>query len=263
MKPLPPTSSAPTKARPARPSRDSRWKGSFIQPARMDRATPRPPRYPTAAPARGPSVTCRVAKESQWARPPLSPVASAKAIATRTTGRAIPSLRPLSTLRPWRIRTGTSRLLTTACPSAASVGARTAPMRTASQSPRPGRIVQAARAPAATVRGRPMPSSRAGRLPSSRRCARSMRAASVKSTSTSVSSVRPSSRPLPESSHPSCPSANPSPTKAMEARRRRAPASERRRRRRRGRPRTTRGPRVPSEALQRYTYIVAARGENG
>ena len=126
MKPLPPTSSAAAKATPARARTDSRWKGSFIQSARRDRAPTRPPRYPTAAPTTGPSVTCRIAKKSQWARSRPSPVAPAKAIATRTMGRAMPSLRPLSTLRPWRTRTGTSGLLTTACPSAASVGARTA-----------------------------------------------------------------------------------------------------------------------------------------
>ena len=42
-----------------------------------------------------------------------------------------------------------------------------------------------------------------------------MRAASVKSTSTRVSTVRPSSRPLPEASHPNCPRANPSATKTI------------------------------------------------
>ena len=61
---------------------------------------------------------------------------------------------------------------------------------------RPGSSIHAAKAPAATVRGRPIPNSRAGRLLCRRRCSRSMRAASVKSTSTRVSSVRPSRRPL-------------------------------------------------------------------
>ena len=40
----------------------------------------------------------------------------------RTTGRAIPSFNPLSTLSAWRIRTGTFGLLTTACPRAAVGG---------------------------------------------------------------------------------------------------------------------------------------------
>ena len=50
----------------------------------------------------------------------------------KSKGTQIPSLSPLSTLRPWRMRAGTSGLVTTAWPSAASVGASTTPMITAS-----------------------------------------------------------------------------------------------------------------------------------
>ena len=44
----------------------------------------------------------------------------------------MPSLSPLSTFRPWRMRDGTRGSVTTAAPSAASVGARTTARMTAS-----------------------------------------------------------------------------------------------------------------------------------
>jgi hypothetical protein len=52
-----------------------------------------------------------------------------------TSGVAIPSLRPLSTLSARRIRTGTALLVTTARPSAASVGARIAATNAAAAHP--------------------------------------------------------------------------------------------------------------------------------
>ena len=51
---------------------------------------------------------------------------TAPAMATRTIGVAIPSLRPLSTVISRRTRAGTTGLVTTGTPSAASVGASAA-----------------------------------------------------------------------------------------------------------------------------------------
>jgi hypothetical protein len=78
-----------------------------------------------------------------------------------TTGVAIPSFRPLSTVINRRVLDGTAGSLTTGVPSAASVGARAAPTRRASQVPSPGRCQAASAQPASTVSGRPMPSNRA------------------------------------------------------------------------------------------------------
>ena len=50
----------------------------------------------------------------------------------KNSGTQIPSFRPLSTLRPWRTRSGSRGSVTTACPSAASVGARMTASRSAS-----------------------------------------------------------------------------------------------------------------------------------
>ena len=62
----------------------------------------------------------------------ISDSTSATATAANSSGTQIPSLSPLSTLSPWRILAGTRGSVTTACPSAASVGARTTPRITAS-----------------------------------------------------------------------------------------------------------------------------------
>ena len=64
--------------------------------------------------------------------------AAAPAIASMTTGVAMPSLRPLSTVISWRIRDGTAGFVTTGIPSAASVGASAAPTRRASHEPELG-----------------------------------------------------------------------------------------------------------------------------
>ncbi len=81
-----------------------------------------------------------------------------------TKGRARPSFRPLSTLRALRTTAGTRGLATTACPRAASVGARITPIRAACQSSRPPKTATAATAPATIVSGSPMPRSRPDRL---------------------------------------------------------------------------------------------------
>ena len=101
----------------------------------------------------------------------------------------MPSLRPLSTLSAWRIRTGTRRLETTAWPRAASVGARIAASNAASKSPKPSKSSQAATAPRAIGSGIPTSSMRTGRLWSRRSWARSMLAASENSTRIKVTST--------------------------------------------------------------------------
>ena len=138
------------------------------------------------------------ARRSRVPRPAASPRCGRRRSPTRrrpprprrtTAGRRSPSLSPLSTLSPWRIRSGTRSSLTTACPSAASVGARTTPRITASQNERTPKIAAAAIAPSAIVSGRPMPSSRSGTPTARRRCLRSIRDASQNSTSASVASA--------------------------------------------------------------------------
>ena len=102
----------------------------------------------------------------------------------------MPSLRPASTFRLWRIRTGSRVSVTTAWPSAASVGARMIASTSASGQASPSRRTTASTKPARIVSGSPIPRSRAG-TPSSRRSARrSMREASEKRTTASVASAR-------------------------------------------------------------------------
>ena len=101
----------------------------------------------------------------------------------------MPSLRPLSTLSPWRTRAATRGSVTTACPSAASVGARITPTITASPRVNWRKTTPATSAPSAMVRGRPMPRSRAGRPNSARSALKSMRDASQKRTRASVASA--------------------------------------------------------------------------
>ena len=65
-----------------------------------------------------------------WPTAPSSACATASAI--RKSGTQMPSLRPLSTFRLWRMRTGRRCDVTTTWPSAASVGARMIATRSAS-----------------------------------------------------------------------------------------------------------------------------------
>ena len=73
--------------------------------------------------ARSRSARTRARRRSRRTVVPAS--VSAIAIAMKNSGTHSPSLRPLSTLRPWRIRDGTRSSETTAWPSAASVHAST------------------------------------------------------------------------------------------------------------------------------------------
>ena len=90
---------------------------------------------------------------------------------------------------PWRIRPGTRGEVTTAWPRAASVGARTIPRMTASQTVKTSKIAAAASAPRAIVSGSPIPSRRRGTELSRRSLPKSMREASEKRTSASVASA--------------------------------------------------------------------------
>jgi hypothetical protein len=120
----------------------------------------------------------------------ISDSTSAIATAANSSGTQMPSLRPLSTLSPCRIRCGTRGSVTTACPSAASVGASTTARITASSMLSSPTTAAAATAPSAMVNGSPIPSSRTG-TPTVRRSApRSMRDASANNTSASVVSAK-------------------------------------------------------------------------
>src|SRR5262245_26377989 len=110
----------------------------------------------------------------------------------RNNGTQIPSLRPASTLRLWRIRTGSRFDVTTTWPSAASVGARMMATRSASGHARSGRTTSATAKPATIVSGSPIPSSRIGMCSDLRRAARSIRDASEKRTTPSVASAKTS-----------------------------------------------------------------------
>ena len=114
---------------------------------------------------------------------------SAAATAANSSGTQIPSLRPLSMFNPWRIRPGTRGEVTTAWPRAASVGARTTPRMTASQTVNTSKIAPAASAPRAIVSGSPIPSRRRGTEISRRSFPKSMREASEKRTNASVASA--------------------------------------------------------------------------
>ena len=107
----------------------------------------------------------------------------------KNSGTQIPSLRPLSTFRPCRIRDGIRSSVTTAWPSAASVQASMIERTSASTRPTPGRTATPRSVPATIVSGRPIPSKRAGTANSRRRAGNEMREASANKTSVSVASA--------------------------------------------------------------------------
>ncbi len=115
--------------------------------------------------------------------------ACATARTMKKTGTQIPSFSPLSTLRPWRTRDGSRGSVTTACPSAASVGARTTARSNASGHDNASRSTSPTPKPTRMVSGRPIPSSRAGIETSSLSACRSIREASPKRTRASVASA--------------------------------------------------------------------------
>ena len=194
MKPDPPTGSATANATSARIGAAIRRQSLVIQP--------RPPanRIATAPsqPMRSPATTARPISVRKTDAIPravcISLAAPARAIVRK--GTAMPSFRPLSTLRPCRTIAGTDLSVTTAWPRAASVGARMIAMMAASQNPIWSKKTRAASTPEMIVRGSPIPSSRPGRNASCRTARTSMTAASENSTITSVPSRRSRTNPL-------------------------------------------------------------------
>ena len=157
--------------------------------------TSQPPPPPTAAPISRPSASSATAVPG----PVLAACSAvaAPAMATSTSGVAIPSLRPLSTLISRRILAGTAGLTIMPAPRAASVGASAAPMSRASQmSLTPGRM-NASSVPRPMASGRPMPSSRRHSPRSARNWCSPTRDASENSTSASVASARTFTTSLP------------------------------------------------------------------
>ena len=113
-----------------------------------------------------------------------------------TNGVMMPSFSPLSTLSARRMRTGTARSVTTAKPSAASVGARIVATRSAVAQVMSANIHRASRAPAITVSGRPMNSSRSGIVRSPSTARSRTPEASANSSNAKVSSVMVSAASL-------------------------------------------------------------------
>ncbi len=131
-----------------------------------------------------------------------------------TNGVTIPSLRPLSTFSARRIRTGTDLLVTTARPSAASVGARMVATKAAAPHPTAGNVRYASTAPATIVSGSPTNSSRLGRAASPSTSRSRTVDASANSSRASVSSVmvRTASLPNENGSTPNPPGPRIAPT---------------------------------------------------
>jgi hypothetical protein len=110
-----------------------------VQPRWLASARSFPPRYPTTTAATIAKPICLSASNPQAVSPRPSSAATT-AMKRVTNGVAIPSLSPLSTFSARRIRTGTDLLVTTAKPSAASVGARIVAIKAAAAHPIPGNM---------------------------------------------------------------------------------------------------------------------------
>jgi hypothetical protein len=104
-------------------------------------------------------------------------------------GTQMPSLRPLSTFSPSRTGAGTFSFVTTALPSAASVGASIVARIATVSSGRSGKSSHPTPKPKAMVSGSPIISMRCGIRKLRRRVARLALAESLKSTSARVSSA--------------------------------------------------------------------------
>src|SRR4051794_2854699 len=157
---------------------------------RLARAMIRPMRSPATTPPTTPQPISSSSSVPALRPPEISDSTSAAATAAKSSGTQIPSLSPLSTLRPWRMRAGSRGSVTTACPSAASVGASTTARITASSTVSSPKTAAAAIAPTRIVSARPIPSSRTGTSNVRRNTPRSMREASVNSTRARVASAR-------------------------------------------------------------------------
>ena len=142
---------------------------------------PRPRRARSRSPrARGAPQQCAVKASSSH---------SARASAMKKSGTQIPSLRPLSTLRPCRIRDGTRSSVTTAWPSAASVHASMIESTSASTRLTPGSTPTPARVPKAIVSGKPDPEQPGRYRELLAQGGSEIREASAKRTSVSVASA--------------------------------------------------------------------------
>src|SRR5215211_3869851 len=205
MKPLPPIWSASAQAMIASARRARRWNEAVIHPLCEAHLTSQPPTSPTPTPTRIPKPTCSSAKRIQRSADKCSSSASARVKKSARKGTERPSLSPASTFKAWRMRAGTRGLLTTAWPSAASVGARTVPTMAASQKVRSVSTSAAKIIPSTMVSGIPIPRRRRGNASFCRRAERFVLAASVNSTiaraisptkstvwSSSLNSTRPS-----------------------------------------------------------------------
>ena len=132
MKPEPPRASATLYASPAVAIGTTWSQASSIHPRRPARTTTAAPAAPAAMPQTD-AVTDLLHDEPDGARSLTAPAsACATARTMKKSGTQMPSLSPLSTLSPCRTRDGSAGSVTTACPSAASVGARTTASRSAS-----------------------------------------------------------------------------------------------------------------------------------
>ena len=135
--PFPPTSTAPTYARIASESTQSCSETRDVHPRRAAIESRRPPTAPTTSATRIARPMSTIA--SRIHEPPSTPSSLKRAARnTVTNGVAMPSFSPLSMFSARRMRTGTARSVTTAMPSAASVGARTEAMSAAPAQPSSG-----------------------------------------------------------------------------------------------------------------------------
>ncbi len=188
MKPLPSTSTADAYASTAIASSASGLHVAPIQPRSRAASTSRPPSQPVSPPSNAESTNARRKVSTMWGSVP--PVASCvRPMKMITNGRAMPSFRPLSTFRPSRTGCGTLRSTITDWAREASVGARTAPTRAASQMSRPANMRAASAQPSPIVSGSPMASSRDGSERS-----RTSRAASISNASLNRTRIRVSSK---------------------------------------------------------------------
>ena len=191
MNPLPCSVTARAKLPSAAASDASRRPPGTIHRRRDPRETRRPLPSPTASPTAIPTASSRRALPSgEWPDPVTPSWLAATTRVKATMGVTMPSLRPLSTLRARRSRSGIFSSLTTWALRAASVGASVAATKQTRASERSSKHHAATIAPSTSVRGRPIPSSRAGRPMSLRSRNTSTRAASAKSRSASVPSAR-------------------------------------------------------------------------
>ena len=168
---------------------------SVVRPRRSAKVISQPPAAPMAAPARPPNPICSAVKTTQFdctlsCTPPTATHAK-----NRTAGSANPSLTPLSTINALRKRSGTRRLVTTAWPSAASVGARIAAKRAISQPDQSGIKKRPAMYPKSIASGNPIPNIRSGTRAFARTSRARSIAASANSTSTRVISATRWSKP--------------------------------------------------------------------